>query len=186
MAVHRISLGSLGVALNGCVKSYEDAIKTAMRKTAVFGQSAVIRTIKSTRSPEGFKIRASGTYESLANWVVTNTDNGASLTALAYHSYAVEAGRKPGTMPPKGPIWNWVQQKRIVPKTRAKDQSSRLVKIAKVVKAVRWKIHKRGIKGRWPLKRSMPRIAKYAKKEIKAQLRIAAGKPPKAKRSKTT
>lgn len=180
---HHIKVGNLGVALTGCAKRYEDAIVIAMRKGAVFGQTAVVRTIKRTRSPEGYRIRASGTYESPANWRVDKIERGATLTALANHAYIVEVGREKG-MPPKKPIWNWVQQKRIVPKSRAKNQIKRVMRIAQVVKAVRWKIAKEGIKGRWPLRRTMPAIGKYTGKEIRRQIRHAAGRPPRKKSKK--
>ena len=112
MAVsYKVSLAMFGKELERQSTSYKNAIITGMRKTAVFGKTAVVRTIKRTKDP--FRIRASGTYEAAGNWVTQDTNDGAVLAPISKHALFVERGRKKGKMPPEQVIREWAFQKRI-------------------------------------------------------------------------
>lgn len=176
MAVsYKISLDMLPEALIRQAQSYERAILTGLRKTAVYGKTAVVSTIKRTKDP--FRIRASGTYENLGNWVTQNVDDGAILAPTSKHALFVERGREPGKMPPEHVIRKWAFQKGIFKSKRmsVKNAGAQADNVAAFVLAVRRKIAKKGTKARWPLRRTMPAIAKHAQAEVKRQLRYAAG-----------
>lgn len=185
MAVsYKVSLAMFGKELERQSASYKDAVVTGMRKTAVFGKTAVVRTIKRTKDP--FRIRASGTYEAAGNWVTEDVDDGAVLAPISKHALFVERGRKKGKMPPAKAIRDWAFQKRIFrSKVAKKSEGSQMINVAAFVLAVRRKIARKGTKARWPLRRTMPAIAKHAQREVRRQLRYAAGhkarkrKPPK-------
>lgn len=185
MAVsYKVTLAMFAKAFERQTASYEAAVVTGMRKTAVFGKTAVIRTIKRTKDP--FRIRASGTYEASGNWVTEDVDGGAVLAPISKHALFVERGRKRGKMPPEKAIREWAFQKRIFKSRMSKKkEGSQMISVAAFVLAVRRKIARKGTKARWPLRRTMPAIAKHAQREVKRQLRYAAGhkarkrKPPK-------
>ncbi len=182
MVVQKITLAMFAKELERQSASYKAAVVTGMRKTAVFGKTAVVHTIKRTRDP--FRIRASGTYEAPGNWITEDIPDGAVLAPIAKHALFVERGRKPGKMPPWDPIKKWVFQKRIF-KTRvaAKNQMTQMEQVTAVVQLIRWKIFKKGTKARWPLRRTMPLIAKHAQREVKRQVRDAAGNRKRTRRT---
>jgi hypothetical protein len=78
-----------------------------MIETAKFGVTAVQRMIRQT-SPKPI---ATGSYTQSWGWIKTRT--GAIMGSDARHSYFVEAGRKPGKMPPVEAILEWVKAKKI-------------------------------------------------------------------------
>lgn len=185
MAVsYKISLEMFPEAIVRQGEAYHRAVITGMRKTAVFGKTAVVSTIKRTKDP--YRIRASGTYEASGNWVTKNVDDGAILAPISKHALFVERGREKGKMPPEKAIREWAFQKGIFRSGRMsnKKAGAQMNNVAAFVLAVRRKIARRGTKARWPLRRTMPRIASHAQREVRRQLRYAAGhkarkrKPP--------
>jgi len=175
----------------------EREVALAHQKAARFGATAVVRTSAKT-SP---RPRASGTYDSA--WFVTKLEDGAVLENSAGHAYFVEVGRRPGKRPPFNPILEWVYQKRLAKRPRKgkrgvgpKDKKAPVngAKIKKpkrpkrrvwavtdaeaFAEAVRWKIAVKGSPGRFPLKRTMPAIAKRAQREVRSALKRVAANPP--------
>lgn len=175
-----ITLIRLGQALRIQGHNVPKALVGGLRKTAQFGITAVIKTIKGTKDP--FRIRASGAYENPGNWMVTPLVDGAALSPTSEHSFFVERGRRPGHRPPYDRILEWVYQKRIVRRSRSlRNLHTGTPRTASIVRAIRWKIAKKGTKPRWPLRRTMPAIARHAKRESQRVLRRIAKKGGKGK-----
>lgn len=177
----------LRTALEAFGREFEEESITAMVKAARFGATAVIRTHVQT-SP---KIDASRTFRN--SWVVQRLDDGAALSNSAAHSYFVEVGRRPGRMPPFEPIREWLFQKRLWKRPKKLKVPKRITKrwlmgirireaeetaIEEFVDKIRWKIAKRGTRGRWVLKRTVPAIAKRAHRELKRAHKATTRKPP--------
>lgn len=151
----------------------------AMRNTAQYGRRAVRHTIKTTKDPH--RIRATGVYGNSAMWVVQETPTGATLSATSKHALFVERGRRPGKKPPFGRILEWMIQKKVGRIRRGRSATSAVSgtdRTRRIVKAIQWKIAKKGTKGRWPLKRTMPAIAKRAQRELRKSVRASLGKKP--------
>lgn len=202
MPTHVIGIDDLQLALRMYAKGAERATVMALRKTAVFGKTAVAHTIQRTRDP--FRIRATGTYQAPGNWVTAPTSDGAVLFPTAKHAKWVERGRPRGKKPPFEPILEWVYAKGLAkrargkakkkpkgegdahekpaglkkPKKKRKEKTWDVTDPENFARNVQWKIKKRGTKARWPLRRTMPRIAKRASREIRRALRDLGRKPP--------
>lgn len=178
MPRYQMGLNELKSALLDASRLADRNALLAMRKTAAYGKKAVISTTKRTKDP--YRIRASGEYQNPSNWLVQNTPVGAILSPTTKHSLFVERGRKPGKKPPYQQILMWAYQKKIGLRRGRTGLTAVLgtPKTQKIIKAIQWKIAKRGTKGRWPLKRTMPRIAKRAQTELNKGMRAAMGKKP--------
>lgn len=85
----------------------EAEVVKAMRKSARFGVTANIRQSAMTKP----RPKASGTYE--AAFVATDIRDGSVVSNTARHARFVEAGRRPGKMPPFAPILEWAKQKKL-------------------------------------------------------------------------
>lgn len=204
-----IRLGSI-IGLQRSLRSYgpvaERSVVIGLRKAARFGQTAAVRTTTRVRDP--FRIRASGTYGN--SWQALDIPDGAIVVNTAAHAVFVERGRRPGKMPPKDPIENWVYQKRLVRRKRIKKTSSasrtgsnghrkkntgsgRKIKrrnlnrsrsafhgmtADEVVHIVRLKIARKGTKGRFVLRKTMPQISKRARRDVRIELRNLSKNPP--------
>ena len=146
------------------------AVRTAMVKTGEFGVGAVQHTIRQTEP----KPIATTTYT--MSWAVTKTPAGAVLGSSAYHSIFVEIGRRPGRMPPIAAILEWVRVKRLAfrPKAlrgRSKRAQARREQYARTLAfLVARKIGRKGFRGRFPLKRTMPKLRAYSMQEVRRQL----------------
>lgn len=166
--VYLASLRQLGPALRSLGRETERTMIKSLRQSASYGRTAVVRTTKRTRDP--YTIRASGSYEN--NWVTSDLPDGAVLANAVFYALFVERGRKPGKMPPLGPILKWVKQKKVV------AVSGREAQIA-IARLIQRKIGRKGTKGRWVLRRTMPMIAKRAAIDIRKALRDLSNNPPK-------
>lgn len=148
----------------------EAALRVAMVKAGEFGMGAVQRTIRQTDP----KPIATGTYS--MTWNVTRTAKGAVLGTTAMHGIFVEIGRRPGRMPPVSAIEEWVRVKRLAFRPKALRGRSKSAAKARerYVRTLAWlvarKIGRKGFRGRYPLKRTMPDIRKYAMRETALQL----------------
>jgi hypothetical protein len=156
----------LGPAIRRLGKSMDRAAVRALRNAARYGATqAVAVSAKTVPRP-----RARGTFE--RSFIVTKLPNGAVLSNAAKHSLFVEVGRKPGLNPPVKSIIAWMQAKKIdrAPRGRRMRRLSawRIRSIAYVISR---KIGKRGFKGRYVLKRTMPKIAKRLLIELSIEFR---------------
>ena len=152
--------------------------KRAMYETAKYGKKAVQHTIKATRDP--FRIKDRGDYQNPDNWEIQERQDGYILSPTAFHSLFVERGRRPGHRPPFWEILEWGFRKKIGLR-RGRGLANRhfgTPRTHAIVKAIQWKIAKKGTKGRWPLKRTMPKIAKRAQRELNKSVRASIGKRP--------
>ena len=141
----------LGPALRRLGKGMDSAAVLAMRKTAQYGRTQALRTSAKTRP----RPRATGTYE--RSFTVTNVDDGAILSNSARHAIFVEVGRRAGRQPPVKAIQDWVLVKRI-----ARNPA----KVRRIAVAIARAIGRRGVRGRYVLKRTMPSIAKRLQLEM--------------------
>ena len=179
MARYRMTLDELGPAIRGIGELAQKNSLKAVQRSATFGKTAVARTINRTRDP--YRLRASGAYQNPGNWLVQLRKTGAILLPTSPHALFVERGRKAGgAKPPYDAILKWGFQKRIgFRKGRNLNTAQTGTKrTAAIVKAIQWKIKKKGTKGRWPLRRTMPKIAKYLSKEMKKAMDASIGKRP--------
>lgn len=222
MVAHKLDIAQLPRALAWYGKSAEQMVIRAMRKSAVFGKTAAVRTYTQTKDP--FRIRASGSYGN--NWIHDRIPDGGLVANAIFYAVFVERGRRPGKMPPDKPIREWVYQKRLAKRARAKKEGKpkpketpvpasrewekplpatpgqetakrlawiksarrpkkkRKKKVWKVknvdsfVWLVRRKIARKGTKGRWVLRRSMPQIAGHSAKQVKRELAKLSRMPP--------
>lgn len=185
MPRYQMELNELKSALIDASKLADRNALLAMRKTAEYGKVAAIRTAKTTKDP--YRIRAKGTYQNPGNWLVQKTPMGAILSPTSKHALFVERGRKPGKKPPYGRIFEWMIQKKVGKIRRGRTATSAVsgtARTQRIIKAIQWKIAKKGTKGRWPLKRTMPRIAKHAQRELSKAMRAAMGKKPVTRKRK--
>ena len=194
----RVQLNS-PAELKRALRQFE-ALAHAMRDAARFGIAAILRTSARTKP----RPKASGTYE--RSWHVTKLEDGAAISNSAAHAIFVERGRQPGRRPPKDAIVEWAYQKRIAkrpkppkgrPKGKANDPAGpghkpkgpkrarrkkggrrKVMDVNAFAERVQWKIAKRGIPGRFILRRSMPAIAKRAARESKRAIAKLTSAPP--------
>lgn len=178
----RLTPKQLGPVQRRFARDLVTQCKQAMVETAMFGVAAVARTTARTKP----RPRATGQFEQSWSW--QRTKHGAVLGNSSKQAFFVERGRNPGKRPPLDPILEWVRVKRIYrtkagvlkKHLRGPGQSGRgkAAKAARTAKrdqlerslafAVQAKIGKRGTKARWVLKRTMPTLGRYAKRELKA------------------
>ena len=181
------NLSALQRALRTLGSRGEDAMVQAMRNTARYGVAAVVRTSATTKP----RPKASGDYE--RSWLVVKIKDGATVSNSARHAIFVEVGRKPGRRPPRDAIIEWLLQKRIgsrskISKLRKKGGRTILASTRGAMKErarVRFlalkiasRIGRLGIAGRWILFRTMPKIAKRARHEIRKAIRSLTKNPP--------
>lgn len=167
-------------ALESMGDAAEKEIVQGLRNAARYGATAVLRTSAQTDP----RPKASGTYE--RSWLVLKVDDGAVLANSAKHAPFVERGRKPGRAPPLKPILEWILQKRIIkrksldPIKGAAAHVSAWRKRQHRMMAIRiqMKIKHKGTPGRWILRRTMPRIAKRARLEVRRAFARIAKDPP--------
>ncbi len=178
MPKYYVELAELASVLRHTGKLMHSNGVKALRKTAKYGKKEALTTAKKTRDP--YRIKASGEYQNPSRWVIQNTKNGAILSPTAKHALFVERGRRPGKKPPFGRILAWAFQKKIGLRRGASPTTavSGTARTRRIVKAIQWSIAKHGTKGRWPLKRTMPKIAKRAQMEINKSVRATMGKKP--------
>lgn len=185
--VYVASLRGLDRALVRMGVETERRVVKGLREAARFGHTAAVRTTRRTRDPH--TIRASGSYEN--NWVKQDIPDGALLANAIFYAVFVERGRRKGRMPPLAPLIEWVKQKRIIGRrhgpvergTNAKLGRERMRRAQQesyvaFARQVQRKIGRKGTKGRWVLRRTMPLITKYAAREVMRQLRDLSKNPP--------
>ena len=165
-----LALKSLGSALEG-------ATVKALRRTARFGHTAVVRTMsKTTPKPE-----ASYTYRN--GWTVVKTRTGAILGNSALHSYFVEVGRRAGKMPPFSDptqgVLLWVQLKRFrfdkegaIKKRKKKKRKPGSIK-KKSPAASKVAAQRKKAQGDGPQAKQPPRRRKAKGAQLAAQQRFA-------------
>jgi hypothetical protein len=148
----------LGPAVRTLAKQFDNGVITALRKTARYGATQAVR-MSATSKP--YRPRATGTYE--RSFTVIKVPDGAILTNMARHSIFVEVGRRPGKRPPLKPIIEWVRIKRLAKGSKA----------VRVALAIQRKIGRKGTKGRYVLRRTMPLLAKRLPLEISLAMQKA-------------
>ncbi len=181
----QMKLSELKSALIDASRTADRNALLAMRKTATYGKTAVARTIQRTRDP--YRIRASGAYQNPGNWLVQKTDVGAILSPTSAHAIFVERGRKPGKRPPFGRILEWMIQKKVGKIRRGRNATTAVSgtpRTRRIVRRIQTKIGLKGTDGRWPLRRTMPRIAKRAQTELNKAMRASMGKKPTTRKRK--
>jgi hypothetical protein len=159
------SFRELEQALAALEREVKADVVRAMRKTARWGVREIGKTSRAT-SPRPY---AWGNYE--RGWQVDSKKDGADIVNRVAHAERVEKGRRPGKAPPLGPIRRWVMQKRLALRPSVAQRIAFL--IAR-------KIGKKGVKGRFVLARTMPRITARLGKNIEAALAKHAASPPRA------
>jgi len=142
-------------------ESVRKQVLEAANETARFGLTAVQRTISKTKPPPV----ATGNYR--AAWKIIYNPDGPQLVNTAPYARYVEMGRRPGKRPPLTPIEQWVRVKRL-----ATDPK----KIRSIAFAVQDKIGKKGTKGRFIMKRTVPVMRKFYTRQLKAS--VAYTEPP--------
>lgn len=144
-------------ALRRLVKKQPEAAVKALRKAAREGHTRVVAASKTSGS------RASGTYE--RSWVVMQTQKGAIIGNTAEHAIFVEQGRRPGRMPPRKAIAEWLLQKKVLQKvTGGGSKRDAAMRVAyPIAKA----IGRRGTEGYYIMKSVMPAIEKAVAREIR-------------------
>ena len=156
----------LGPAVRTLARQFDSGIIRALRKTARYGATQAVKVSAQSRP---HRPRATGTYE--RSFLVMKVPDGAILTNSAKHSIFVELGRRPGKRPPLKVIEEWVRIKRI-----AKGPKSRRVAIA-----IARKIGRKGTKGRFVMKRTMPIVAKRLPLEIALEMQRSIDRAARSK-----
>lgn len=132
------------------------SLRKAAWRAALFGVKEAIEA-----SP-----RASGTLRT--SWRRKKTRTGAAVFSIAAHAIFVEAGRKPGAMPPIGAIYQWVKAKHLVTKLgrwnrrRGKAPPRRIRKhraMRTIAFLIARRIAKRGTPAQNVLKGTVPAVA---------------------------
>lgn len=177
-------------AMKAWGKGATTAATKALYRAAVFGKSAVQVSISHV-SPTPIATQAFR-----RSFIARRMRDGAFLAPTARHSYFVEAGRRPGRMPPAEPIEEWVRTKKMTRRVtglkrelksnprvmRSKkgrlNQMSALRAVQKLVFMIRRKIARYGTDGRWVLKRTVPVLHRRMVKELHIGLDRLAARPP--------
>lgn len=159
------SLAELQRALKALEREMEREVTRAIRKTARFG----VREIRKTARETSPRPRSMGLYED--GWQARTTKDGAVIFNPVRHAEFVEKGRRPGKAPPIGPLRRWVMRKRLALKPSVAER---------IARAIAKKIAKRGVKGRFVLARTMPRIIKKLERSIEQVIARHAAHPPRA------
>ena len=171
----------LGRAVRQLGKQMEAGSVKALRNAARYGATQAIATSSQTVP----RPRAHGSYE--RSFVVTKLTNGAALSNSSKAAIFVELGRKPGKAPPEEPIISWIKAKRDhrrsgVSKTGAQGWRGKAIgrkartregrkQLRILALLIRRKIARRGYKGRYVLKRTMPLIAKRVLVELELMVK---------------
>lgn len=106
----------------------------------------------------GFLVRA---------WKADPTDDGALLHNQAPYSGYVETGRAPGKAPPIEPIVRWAQRR-----LRLKEEDAR-----GIARRIAWAIGRRGLRGRYIMRDTMPEILAVMREEVMRELEAATLRP---------
>jgi hypothetical protein len=157
----------LGPAVRTLARQFDAGVIRALRKTARYGAT---QAVKVSAKSKPYRPRATGTYE--RSFTVIKVPDGAVLTNTARHSIFVEVGRRPGKRPPLKSIIEWVRIKRLAKGSKA----------VRVAVAIQRKIGRKGTKGRYVLRRTMPLVAKRLPLEISLQMQRSIDRA--ARRSK--
>lgn len=154
--------------LAGAVRKLSRAVERqtvrGLRKAARFGVREVVRTALTTKP----RPHARGTY--LRSWRSLHVDGGAVVTNTSDHALYVEAGRRAGRQPPKQAILDWMQARGLDKQAEARMGPAGARAMAF---AIARKIARKGIRGRWVLRRSLPAIDVEARRQINAAIRRA-------------
>lgn len=151
----------LGPAVRKLTAQMDRAVVKALQLTARYGATQAVR-VSAMTSP---RPRATGTFE--RSFVVTKLPDGALLSNSAGHARFVEVGRKAGKQPPVQAIMQWMIAKGMA--AQLNSESEQLV----VARAIARKIGRRGIKGRYVMKRTVPLMRKRLALEIVTQVQRA-------------
>jgi hypothetical protein len=146
----------LGPAVRRLGKRMDSGMVRALRKAARWGATEALRVSASTVP----RPRATGTYE--RSFVVIKLVDGAVLSNSAGHARFVEVGRAPGRQPPVQAIVDWLLVRKI-------DTGSKSVEA--VARQIARKIGRKGTKGRYVMKRTIPGIRKRVKLEVMLEMR---------------
>ena len=146
----------LGPAVRRLGKRMDGGMVKALRKAARWGATEALRVSASTVP----RPRATGTYE--RSFVVTKLVDGAVLSNSAGHARFVEVGRASGRQPPVQAIIDWMLVRKI-------DSGGQ--PIESVARRIARKIGRKGTKGRYVMKRTIPGIRKRVKLEIMLEMR---------------
>jgi hypothetical protein len=162
----------LGPAIDKLGRDVRRQIVRGLRKTARLGVREVTRTALTTTP----RPHARGTY--IRAWKVIQVQDGAVVSNTADHAAFVEAGRQPGKQPPVQVIIDWIQAKGLDKKLARKAGRSKNGRFKSMGAAalrglaftIARNIGRRGVRGRWVLRRAMPEIEAEALRQIQAAL----------------
>jgi hypothetical protein len=149
----------LGPAVRRLSKSMDRSVVKALRNTARWGAAEALRVSAST-SP---RPRATGTFE--RSFVVTKLVDGALLSNSAKHARFVEVGRAPGKQPPVQAIVDWMIARKIGQGGEAQIRAT--------ARRIARKIGRRGTRGRYVMKRTIPGMRKRLALEMMLEMRKA-------------
>lgn len=159
----------LAKALEALGRDLDKGASQALYKTAVWGVREA-RRVSAETSP---RPKATGTYEQ--SFRAQRIRGGGRIYNTAPYSRWVERGRKPGKGPPLDAIMRWVKVKKLVTKGRARARRQEIRSIAFLIQR---KIARDGIKGRYVLQRTMVKVRRKAKDELRALIARTAANPP--------
>ena len=146
----------LGPAVRLLTRQMDRGVIKALQLTARYGATQALRVSAATDP----RPRATGTFE--RSFVVTKLSDGAVLSNAARHARFVEVGRAAGRQPPVQAILGWMLAKRMT----FASEAEQLATARKIARA----IGRRGIKGRYILKRTVPIMRKRMEVEIARQV----------------
>ena len=163
----------LGPAVRRLGKRMDTGMVKALRKAARWGATEALRVSASTVP----RPRATGTYE--RSFVVTKLVDGAVLSNSAGHARFVEVGRAPGRQPPVQAIIDWMIARKIdkqMARGLGRDSSGRFqslgqARLESAARRIARKIGRKGTKGRYVMKRTIPGIRKRVKLEVMLEMR---------------
>ena len=163
----------LGPAVRRLGGSMDAGMVRALRKTARWGAAEALRVSASTQP----RPRATGTYD--RSFVVTKLVDGAVLSNSAGHARFVEVGRAAGRQPPVQAIIDWMIAKKIdkqLSRGLGRDKQGKLRSLGRaqleaVARRIARKIGRKGTRGRYVMRRTIPGIRKRLKLEVMLEMR---------------
>ncbi len=151
-------------------RQFDNGVIKALQRTARYGATQAVRVSAQTRP---FRPRATGTYE--RSFMVFKLKDGAVMTNSARHSIFVELGRRPGKRPPLKPLIEWVKRKKIGRKGLGRDKQGRFKSLSSgqaraIAFLIARKIGRKGTKGKFVFRRTVPLMAKRLPLEIAVEM----------------
>lgn len=169
----RVTLPQLPGRLKKLNKKLEKAILLGARKGARKVPTILKRKIDATTP---YPPIAFGKYK--RSWRVEIVPRGVQIANEMNYAQFVEVGRGPGKGPPMQALIKWALLKRFNIGGRSKRGSgkrnrknkAKIYIATRIAWALFWKIKKRGVKGRYVIKQSIPEITRTVGRAIEIQM----------------